>query len=185
MLMLILGGAASGKSEYAEAAVMNLAAERYYIATMEVSDGESQKRVERHRQMRQNKGFTTIEWPLDLPGLRVPRHGAQAAALLECASTLLGNELYLPKGAREAGWSSILQGVQNLVKQGLALVVVSNDVFASGEAYSPEMQEYLRQLGLLNCHLAALADEVVEVCCGIPIFHKKNYQEKVGGIILK
>lgn len=173
MLALVLGGAASGKSEYAEQLAAGLADERYYIATMEVQDVESRKRVERHRQMRYGKGFITVERSLDLPGLVIHKHKSKAAALLECASTMLGNELYLTGGARENGWFSIFSGVQNLIAQGLDLVVVSNNVFDSGEAYSPEMQEYLRQLGLLNCHLAKIADMVVEVCCGIPVYHKK------------
>lgn len=180
MLALILGEAASGKSEFAEQLAMSWAAERYYIATMQVLDAESQRRIERHRQMRRGKGFVTLERSLDLPGLEMPQTGAEErVALLECASTLLGNELYLPDGAAENAWYSILSGVQNLHKQGLHIVVVSNCVFSDGAALSPEMQEYLRQLGLLNQRLAAAADFVVEVCCGLPLYHKQSSLVKI------
>lgn len=175
MLALVLGDAASGKSEFAELLAMQWAPERYYIATMQVADAESQRRIERHRQMRMGKGFVTLERSLDLAGLQMPDiEGTERIALLECASTLLGNELYLPDGAAEKSWQAILAGVNNLQRQQAHLVVVSNCVFADGASLSPEMHEYLYQLGLLNQHLAAAADLVVEVCCGLPLYHKQN-----------
>ena len=168
MLALVLGEAASGKSEFAEQLVMSLADERYYIATMQVSDSESQQRIERHRQMRQGKGFVTLEQPLALAELRLQPKKTGAVALLECASTLLGNELYLPGGAGPDSWQAIWAGVQNLLNQDV-------HVFTEGavSVLSLEMQEYLFQLGLLNCRLAQAADQVVEVCCGLPLYHKK------------
>ena len=51
MLTLVLGGAASGKSEYAESLVLKTALPRYYLATMQVWDAECAARVEQHRQM--------------------------------------------------------------------------------------------------------------------------------------
>lgn len=181
MLALVLGEAASGKSEFAEKLAMLLSHEKYYIATMQVADAESKKRVERHRQMRLGKGFVTLERELDLAGLQILAGqnaglAERPSALLECASTLLGNELYLPGGAGTQSWQAILNGVQNLLRQNVHLVVVSNCVFTEGAAYSPEMNEYLRQLGILNQRLALKADLVFEVCCGLPICHK-------GGII--
>lgn len=170
MLALVLGGAASGKSEFAERLAMSLSDERYYIATMQVYDAESERRVARHRAMRRDKGFATVERTLDLAGLAVPHNGG--VALLECASTLVGNELCLPGGAGADTAQAISVGVERLLAQKLALVVVSNDVFGEGGEYSPEMTEYLRQLGRLNCQVAAQADVVVEVVCGLPVFHK-------------
>lgn len=170
MLALVLGGAASGKSELAEQLAMNLSRERYYIATMQVYDAESERRVERHRAMRRDKGFATVERALDLRGLAVEH--SDGVALLECASTLVGNELCMPGGAGDDTADAILAGVENLLAQGLQLVVVSNDVFGECGDYSPEMLKYLRHLGRLNCQIAALADVVVEVVCGLPVYHK-------------
>ncbi len=180
MLALVLGEAASGKSEFAEKLALELSAERYYIATMQVADAESQRRIERHRQMRRGKGFSTLERELDLAGLQIPvtERTAQTerpVALLECASTLLGNELYLPGGAGLQSWQAIWAGVENILRQQVHLVAVSNCVFTEGGAHSPEMGEYLRQLGLLNQKLALKADLVFEVCCGLPICHKGGH----------
>ena len=65
------GGAASGKSRYAEDLLCALSGEgpRIYLATMEAMDEESRARVRRHRALRQNKGFSTLECPRDLDGL--------------------------------------------------------------------------------------------------------------------
>ena len=63
MLTLVLGGAASGKSEYAESLVLKTALPRYYLATMQVWDAECAARVEKHRKMRAAKQFETVETP--------------------------------------------------------------------------------------------------------------------------
>ena len=61
MLTLVIGGAASGKSEYAEARVLTLPGRRIYIATMEPFDDECRARIRKHRAMRAEKGFETVE----------------------------------------------------------------------------------------------------------------------------
>ena len=65
MLILVMGGSASGKSEYAESLVAASSIhERYYIATMMPYDDECLRRIERHRAMRAQKGFITVDRPL-------------------------------------------------------------------------------------------------------------------------
>ena len=175
MLALVLGGAASGKSEYAEQLAVSLSSQRYYIATMQVDDAESERRICRHRQMRAGKGFHTVERALDLAGLDLYCPGA--AALLECASTLLGNELYLTGGAGVNAPDAIMAGIERLLAEGLDVVVVSNDVLSAGAPCTPEMRTYITALGRLNCLIAAAADCVVEVCCGLPIYHKRKAED--------
>ena len=73
MLILVSGGAGSGKSEFAEGLVTFSGLDgRVYLATMKVWDAESVRRVERHRQMRAGKGFETLECPENLAGLTLP-----------------------------------------------------------------------------------------------------------------
>ena len=98
MLTLVLGGAASGKSGYAESLVLKTALPRYYIATMQVWDAECAARVEKHRRMRAAKQFETVECPLHLENIRLPARGT---ALLEDLGNLTANELYDPAGAGE------------------------------------------------------------------------------------
>ena len=75
MLTLVLGGAASGKSAYAESLVLKTGLPRYYLATMQVWDAECAARVEKHRKMRAQKQFETLECPLHLDRLALPGRG--------------------------------------------------------------------------------------------------------------
>ena len=72
MLTLVTGGAASGKSEYAERLAAACDGPRVYIATMRPLDKESVARIEKHRAARADRRFSTIERYHDLKGLRLP-----------------------------------------------------------------------------------------------------------------
>ena len=66
-MILITGGSGSGKSAYGEKRILEAGEmTRYYIATMEVFGEEGRKKVERHKMLRQGKGFITIESPKDV-----------------------------------------------------------------------------------------------------------------------
>ena len=169
MLTLVVGGAASGKSEYAERLVLQTALPRYYLATMQVWDAECAARVEKHRRMRAEKQFETLECPLHLGTVRLPARGT---ALLEDLGNLTANELYDPTGAGDAAASAILDGLDKLAAQCEHLVVVSNEVFSGGANYAGDTDRYLKALAQVNNALAARADAVVRVVCGIPVYHK-------------
>lgn len=169
MLTLVVGGAASGKSAYAERLVLQTALPRYYLATMQVWDAECAARVEKHRRMRAEKQFETLECPLHLGTVRLPARGT---ALLEDLGNLTANELYDPAGAGEAAASAILDGLGRLAAQCEHLVVVSNEVFSGGADYAGDTDRYLKALAQVNNALAARADAVVRVVCGIPVYHK-------------
>ena len=100
----VLGGAASGKSGYAESLVLKTALPRYYIATMQVWDAECAARVEKHRRMRAAKQFETVECPLHLENIHL---SARGTALLEDLGNLTANELYDPAGAGENAASDV------------------------------------------------------------------------------
>ena len=169
MLTLVLGGAASGKSEYAERLVLQTPGPRYYLATMQLWDAECAARVEKHRRMRAEKQFETLECPLHLGTVRLPARGT---ALLEDLGNLTANELYDPAGAGESAASAILDGLDRLAAQCEHLVVVSNEVFSGGADYAGDTDRYLKALAQVNNALAARADAVVRVVCGIPVYHK-------------
>lgn len=162
MLTLVVGGAASGKSEFAENLVLTLPGRRVYVATMEPYDGECLARIDKHRRQRAGKGFATLECYQNLEGLQVP---AGANVLLECMSNLLANELYSPQGG---GTAAVLGGVERLCAQCAHLTIVTNEVFSGGRDYEGDTLHYLRELGMVNRTLAARADRVMEVVCGCP-----------------
>ena len=114
MFTLVVGGAASGKSEYAEQLILRAGAlPRYYVATMEPFGAEARARIARHRVLRAQKRFETIECPVGLSRVLLPARGA---ALLECLSNLAANELYSPAGAggEQAALAAVVDGVESL-----------------------------------------------------------------------
>jgi adenosylcobinamide kinase/adenosylcobinamide-phosphate guanylyltransferase len=169
MLTLVIGGAASGKSEYAESLVLRSTLPRYYLATMQVWDAECAARVEKHRRMRAAKQFETVECPLHLDAVHLPARGT---ALLEDLGNLTANELYDPAGAGPQTAQAILSGLDAVYAQCETLIVVSNEVFSGGADYAGDTDQYLLALAQVNNAFAARADNVVRVVCGIPVYYK-------------
>lgn len=172
MLIIITGGSGSGKSEYAEKKVMELGENRIYIATMMVYDEEGKQRVKRHKILRTSKNFYTLERPINLdtiPENQIPKN---SVVLLECMSNLVANEMF---SSNHSGYSQnemidkILRGVDKISNQANHLVIVTNEVFSDGITYDRETMNYIQVLGAVNVRLAAVADEVWEVVCGIPL----------------
>ena len=60
------------------------------------------------------------------------------------------------------------------------LVIVTNEIFSEAASYQGETELYQEYLGKINQFLGTLADQVVEVVYGIPVYHKKNASEEVG-----
>ncbi len=171
MFTLVIGGAASGKSEYAEGLIL-AAGEmpRFYLATMRPFDEECRARIAKHRAMRADKGFDTVERCTGLAALRLPAPGA---VLLEDLGNLAANELYGLEGAGEEGaLAAIIDGVDRLRAQCRMLVVVSNEIFTGGRDYAGGTEDYLRLLAAAHRALAARADRVCEVVCGLPQYYK-------------
>lgn len=170
MMTLVVGGAASGKSEFAEKLVLNTEGmPRYYIATMQPFDDECRLRIRRHREMRAKKQFQTVECYVNLEQVTLQGRGV---VLVECMSNLVANELYSPGGAGDTAVESIVRGIRHLRAQCEELIIVSNEVFSGGLSYEGDTLRYLRMLAQVNRMLAGEADMVYEVACGIPVCHK-------------
>ena len=183
MKILVTGGAGSGKSEFAEQYICENAGpgQKYYIATMKCPDEESLRKVERHRKMRQGKGFITVEQPACIEGALLNMEGRENAVLLECVSNLTANEMF-PDNAAVSGNTDIRQkeditdrivkGIRKIGERCGLLVLVSNNIFEDGIIYTDGTGEYIKTLGNINRQLGRAADLVVEVVCGIPVVIK-------------
>lgn len=170
MLALVMGGSASGKSAWAEELAVSLGERRLYIATMQPFDEECRRRISRHREMRREKQFETLEVYTGLRDVWLEQKAD--VVLLECLSNLLANEMYGPEGCGEGFPDRILEGIFRLKGQVPHLVVVSNEVFSDGDCYSEEPLRYMEALGYLNRRIAARADLAAELAAGLPILHK-------------
>ena len=117
--------------------------------------------------MRQGKGFVTVERYTDLRGLSVD--APYGAILLECLCNLTANEMFSPDGAGAGAYQAILDGVGRLEALCETLIVVTNDVGSDGGGYDALTMAYVETLGRVNRALAARADAVYELVCGIPL----------------
>lgn len=169
MITLIIGGAGSGKSGYAERLLQHSRGPRYYLATMQVWDEECRLRVERHRKMRAGKGFCTVEVPFHLEKVSLPGSGS---ILLEDLSNLLANERYDPQGAGNEAEETVYQGICALHTQDRHLILVGNEIFCDGADYDGETLQFLKALTMLHRRLAADAENLCEVVAGVPFYYK-------------
>lgn len=167
MFITVTGGSGSGKSAFAEEQILKFPpGNRIYIATMMCFDEESRKRVARHRQMRKDRQFQTLECYTDLEHADIP---AGSTVLLECMSNLTANEIFSPDGAKDQAYEAVCRGLLHLKEQAGHVCVVTNEIFSDGISYDMETQNYQRVLGKLNAFLAEISDACYEVVYGIPL----------------
>jgi adenosylcobinamide kinase/adenosylcobinamide-phosphate guanylyltransferase len=162
----VLGGAASGKSAFAEALVSATGRNRLYIATAQAFDAEMTAKIAAHRAAR-GPGWRTVEAPLDpAPVLRAA--SAQEVVLLDCATLWLSN-LILAEADLAAAETALIDA---LAACAAPVVVVSNEV---GQGLVPDTalgRRFRAAQGALNQRLAARADLAVLVVAGLPLVLK-------------
>ena len=154
---LVLGGAASGKSCYAESLFDGPAV---YIATARAGDAEMAARIARHR-ARRGPHWTTVEAPDRLPEALAAAGGA--AVLVDCLTLWLSNALLAGRDAPTGALLAALAG------RPAPTVLVSNE---TGMGLVPETalgRRFRDAQGRLNRELAAAADRVVFVAAGLPL----------------
>ena len=167
----MIGGSASGKSDYAERHVLSLegGGPRIYIATMEPFGEEARARIARHHALRRDRGFETIECYRNIGSLRLP---ADSNVLLEDLGNLMANELFGNDAAAVDEETDlpdrIAEEIEKVFSDCAHMTIVTNEIFSGGKNYEGETLIYLRALARLNRILAKRADYVVELVCGLP-----------------
>ena len=162
----ITGGSGSGKSEFAENIAMKLGGKMLYVATMKPYDDECLKRIERHRKMRDGKGFRTVECYTDLSEITE----SADTILLECMSNLTANVMFSDNN--DNAFEKIIGGILNLKSENI--VIVTNEISSDGIEYDRDTKMYISLLGKINSMLSKRADKVYEVVYGIPIEIKRG-----------
>lgn len=167
MMILVTGGSKSGKSKTAEDIICTSDKKRIYIATMQPYGDEGQKAIKRHREMRKEKGFETIEQYTDIENADIPE---ESAVLLECIGNLCANEIF-SNGISDPT-EKIMRGIKYLQNRSSLLVVVTNEVSSDGIEYSESTMKYMKILCEINRRIALQSDEVIETVFGRIISHK-------------
>ncbi|MBO9194553.1 bifunctional adenosylcobinamide kinase/adenosylcobinamide-phosphate guanylyltransferase [Rhizobium sp. 16-449-1b] len=161
---LVLGGARSGKSRFAEQLVIDSGLERHYIATGRAWDEEMRARIDQHKADRGDL-WTTHEEPLDLAGQLAAIDGEGRAVLVDCLTLWVTNLMMEERdvAAEFAALSAYLPRAK------ARLVIVSNEV---GLGIVPEnrmAREFRDHAGRLHQMIAAAAANVYFIAAGLPL----------------
>ncbi|WP_266019285.1 bifunctional adenosylcobinamide kinase/adenosylcobinamide-phosphate guanylyltransferase [Brucella intermedia] len=162
--VLVLGGARSGKSSYAEKMAQSSGLQPLYLATGRAFDDEMENRIAIHRD-RRGSDWQTVEEPLDLVGALTLHVAFDRFVLVDCLTLWLTNLMMAERdvAAETAGLVAMLPNLAGPV------VFVSNEV---GFGIVPEnrmAREFRDHAGFLHQAVAAVADEVYLIAAGLPL----------------
>ncbi|WP_020185011.1 bifunctional adenosylcobinamide kinase/adenosylcobinamide-phosphate guanylyltransferase [Methylopila sp. 73B] len=162
---LVLGGARSGKSRFAEGLVTATGLDLVYVATAQAFDDEMRERIARHRADRAGEGWRTVEAPLALAGVVAAESAPGTALLVDCLTLWLTNVMLADLDVeREVDGLLVALGAAQA-----PVVLVSNEV---GYGIVPEnalARAFRDHQGRLNQLVAAIADRVTLVAAGLPL----------------
>jgi adenosylcobinamide kinase/adenosylcobinamide-phosphate guanylyltransferase len=169
-IVLITGGARSGKSQYAERRALAMGGRRLYVATAEAKDEEMIQRIAQHRQQRDNQ-WRAIEEPLELTQALLAECHRTDCALVDCLTLWLSNLLI--RHDETYASAKVEELIEKLPQLNFHLLFVTNEV---GWGIVPDnlLARRFRDLaGWTNQRVARVATEVVLMAAGIPIIAKK------------
>lgn len=166
-MILVTGGARSGKSRFAESLAESFGAPLCYIATCEARDSEMVERIAAHR-ARRTDAWLTVEEPLRLAEALKNADGRFSAILVDCVTLWLSNLLLCHEDdGRALAEARLLE--DSITALETTLILVSNEV-GMGIVPDNALARAFRDLaGRTNQMLAAAADEVYVMISGIPL----------------
>lgn len=162
--ILVLGGARSGKSAFAERRVLDSGLERHYVATGRAWDEEMAARISQHRATR-GEGWQTHEEPLDLIATLARLDAPGRVILVDCLTLWVTNLMM-----EERDLAADFAGLADHVGRAAAvLVLVSNEVGLGIVPDNRMAREFRDHAGRLHQMIAATAREVYFVAAGLPL----------------
>lgn len=166
---MILGGARSGKSRYAERLIEGAAGTATYLATAQAFDAEMAERIRRHRERRDAErgriAWHTIEEPLDLVGRLADAARPDRPILVDCLTLWLSNLMLA--GSDVAAETARLVGT--LPALAGPVVLVANEVGLGIVPENPLARAFRDHAGQLSQAIATIAGRVVFIAAGLPL----------------
>ena len=194
MIALVVGGAKSGKSMFAQDLAKSLNesfkiyleedlevdlhenpeiknGKLYYVATMNPYDLEDLKRIENHLKEREGYGFNTIEETIDMSKVSklIQKNDT---VLIDSVTSLVTNYMFQGKEFFKEVSGDILFGILEVINESGNVVIVSDYLFSDSIQYDCYTESFRKEIGIKNRKLAELADTVVECSYGNIIYHK-------------
>ncbi|RCU49388.1 bifunctional adenosylcobinamide kinase/adenosylcobinamide-phosphate guanylyltransferase [Corallincola luteus] len=168
MIELVLGGARSGKSAYAESLLKRSGSNVVYIATAQAFDQEMSERI-LHHQLQRPAEWQLIESPLVLAETLDSLSNSEHYLLVDCLTLWLSNHLLADESSLAAEIDRLLAV---LARMSCRVLLVSNEV---GMGIVPEnrlARRFRDEAGWLNQRVAQIADKVTLVTAGMPLVLK-------------
>jgi adenosylcobinamide kinase/adenosylcobinamide-phosphate guanylyltransferase len=166
---LVLGGARSGKSAFAEQLIGDSGFARIYLATATAGDDEMRSRITHHRE-RRSDGWITIEEPLALVDALTREATRGRAVLVDCLTLWLSN-LMLAERDPEVEARRLTRFL-DVAKY--PVVLVSNEVGLGLVPETPLGRSFRDAQGRLNQIVAAAVPNVVFIAAGLPLWLKRS-----------
>lgn len=170
-ITLVLGGARSGKSAYAEQLAIKNNQNVVYIATAQAHDNEMQQRINKHQQQRPSH-WQTVEEPIALSQVLQAHNQANKTVLVDCLTLWLTNLLCLDNDEQLENEKKQLLSCLSQVNTNV--ILVSNEVGLGIIPMGELTRRYVDEAGYLHQDIAALADNVILVTAGLPQILKGN-----------
>ena len=167
-LTLILGGASSGKSAYAEQLALATGLTPLYLATSQARDGEMSGKIARH-QARRGPEWRLIEAPLSV-ARPLAACGSGQVVLLDCLTLWLSNHMELNHNI-ESETRILLEAIKASPAQ---IIAVSNEIGLGLVPHTPLGRSFRDAQGLLNQHFAQAAATVTFIAAGLPLVLKST-----------
>jgi adenosylcobinamide kinase / adenosylcobinamide-phosphate guanylyltransferase len=176
MITLVLGGARSGKSRWAQERAAEFARVTY-LATARAGDAEMRDKIARHRRERPST-WKTVEAPVNL-AQRIRSESRDADLLLiECFTLYVANVMRTGRNAEAHNESCIRELLEAIESCATSVIAVSNEV---GSGIVPAFRSgrvYRDMLGRLNQEVAAIADNVILMVAGVPVAVKSRVNQR-------
>ena len=162
-VILITGGARSGKSRYAEELALSLSKNPVYVATAHVWDEEFRERVKKHQE-RRGPEWENMEEERLLGNLPLK----ERVAVVDCLTLWATNYFFDFQDVSKA-LSALKAEFDKLAEQDAILIIVTNEIGLGGTSENAVQRNFTDLLGWLNQYVASQADEVILMVCGIAV----------------
>lgn len=163
-IILITGGARSGKSSYAEKLALSLSPNPVYLATARIWDEEFRKRVIRHQEIR-GPEWTNIEEEKILSRHSLPGR----AILIDCVTLWCTNYFYDLDADTDRALTDIKAEFDRFTAQDATFIFVTNEIGMGGTSVNEIQRKFTDMQGWMNQYIADRADEVILMVSGIPV----------------
>lgn len=163
-IILITGGARSGKSSYAEKLALSLSPNPVYLATARIWDEEFRKRVIRHQEIR-GPEWTNIEEEKILSRHSLP----DRTVLIDCVTLWCTNFFYDLNADTDRALTDIKAEFDRFTAQDATFIFVTNEIGMGGTSVNEIQRKFTDMQGWMNQYIAGRADEVILMVSGIPV----------------